>query len=270
MNDRASLYRNAGKSRSPLHRILPVLCLVLPAFADQPVNVTMLSFTINLNQFHAPSSIEGFTGACKSELNRCAGVRVLERENLSDITSEIALGSSGLLKDPAAAVDSLRFEGVDYVIGGEISQSSTRRYHVDVFIREVRTARIVSEKISGNIERHPEAAAQMLAHNIACLLTGSGAPIEKKVLRGSGGLTTALIGLGGLVAGAGLRYLGEKEYTERYSGQDLPLTEFDHRFNRAQDLTWGGEALIGASSATLVTGIIITFSGRRERTLTRE
>jgi hypothetical protein len=245
------------------------LCLMVSAFAGAPVNVTVLSFKIDLNQFHVPSVIQGFTGTCKSELSRCPGIRVLERENLADITSEIALGSTGLLKDPAAA-DSLKLEGVDYVIGGEISQASSNRYRVNVFIREVKTARIVSEKITGNIERFPEAAAQMLSHNIACLLTGSGALMEKKVMPNAVGLTTLAVGITGLAAGTVLRYLGEKEYTESYGKQDMPLSEFDRRFKRAQELTYGGELLIGASAAALCVGITITLSKRRDRTLSRE
>lgn len=84
------------------------------------------------------------------------------------------------------------------------------------------------------------------------------------------GVTTLAVGITGLAAGAVLRYLGEKEYTERYGKQDMPLSEFDRRFKRAQGLTSAGEIVIGASAAVFCVGITITFSNRRDRTLSRE
>jgi hypothetical protein len=250
---------------------LLLIFILLCALKSLGANVAIFSFKITVKAFSVPPSLKGFTSLYKTELSRQPGITVIEREKLSDITSEIALGQAGLLSKDQSALDSINFEGVDFIIGGEITQTSSNTYRVDLSIREVKTAKIIGEKLSGNIEKYNEAGARMLAHNTAYLLAGKGKPIQKKVIQRRTGIIIAGLGIAGIATGAVLKVVGNNRYQDYEAlDENARINEFNDTFNRAQTLTNAGEATLYISSGFAVIGVFSPLGNRKNRTLTRE
>jgi len=250
--------------------ILAVLVLPVLWISSHAANVTVFSFKVNVNSFSAPSSIKGFTTLFCTELGKRSGITIIERENLRDITSEIALGQSGILNESAVSVDSLQFSGVDYIIGGTITQVSSSRFRVDIAIREVRTAKIISEKITGDVEKYPEYAAKMLAYNASNQISGLNLFDNNGWCRSARPLIMSILGACVMASGGAVRYQAETYYEEYETLTGGSLDEIDRAFIKAQACATGGEIALGLGSVTVLIGATAGFSSRKARTFTRE
>jgi len=246
-----------------------IFILLLAAGFAYPANVSIFSFKTTASGFALPPSIQNFTALYKTELAKIPGMQVVERENLADLSSEIALGQTGILSSSATPLDSVRFEGVDYIIGGTLTEIKSGRYRVDLAIREVKTAKIIGEKLSGRISRYNEAAARLLANNTACLLTGQGRLVQKKVIPRTGALIATAAGLAGVAAGAFLRHRGGEAYGD-YKACTGTLDEIAAAYDEAQSLTNTGEILLYGAGPLAFFGALFTLTGRGQRTLTCE
>lgn len=151
--------------------LLSILFLVLTNTTQAQITLAIADFTNRTERIYLDSWEQKIPEFLHSELSRSNDIVLVERKSLRALLDEQALSMTGLIDSAAQEVG--RLLSARYMITGSINEAG-EWLRIDARIINVKTGKVVSEKVQCKDQNQVDKMVQLLANNLRYQLTGEG------------------------------------------------------------------------------------------------
>lgn len=241
------------------------LLLMLPfqVLLAQGTTVGILDFENKSGEFYLDKTAENIPVLLKTELSKEKGLVLVERQNMQKVLTEQDFLLSDLVENQDAQEKLGKLLDAEFLITGSVSRSG-KKIRIDASLVQVKTGKVVAEKVISPSKEYLSQMVRMLAQNLNHHLTGNTERREQINISGFPTipfwLSTAGL-LGGAIAAQAKYNDKRNEYLDAKS-----LGKIESTFDDANTLAKTRTTLFvlaGVSATVLVYGIMKNVTSDR-------
>lgn len=160
--------------------LLSGILVILSNTTQAQMTLAIADFTNRTQRIYLDSWEQKIPEFLHSELSQSNHIVLVERQSLKALIDEQALSMTGLIDSAAQEVG--RLLSARYIITGSINEAG-KWLRIDARIINVKTGKVVSEKVQCQDQNQVDKMVQLLANNLRYQLIGEGAYQPKISLR---------------------------------------------------------------------------------------